>query len=177
MDRDTERSLRELPVAFTGAPPSAPPPRHETILPPEPAEAEAALAEALEAPDRPAALRSVVGGWPAFLDAWARLGQATLAAGDPVAAYAFARVGYHRGLDRLRKHGWGGVGLVRWARPTNRGYLRSVHLLLVTSAALGELEESSRCREFLLDLDPEDALGVGEYPAAPGPDWVVPALP
>jgi hypothetical protein len=80
-------------------------------------------------------------------------------------------------LDRLRKHGWGGSGLVRWSQPDNRGFLRALHLLLVTAAALGELDESARCRTFLLDLDPDDGLGVAAYPAVPGRDWCVPAFP
>jgi len=173
VSRDPSRRLRQVPLA-TG---QAPPQRHETVLPPEPAEAEVALEAALRDPDRGSALRAVVARWPAFLDGWARLGQATLATGDLAAAYAFARVGYHRGLDRLRKHGWGGVGLVRWAQPTNRGFLRSLQLLLVTAAALGELEESTRCRQFLLDLDPDDALGISAYPETPGPGWQPPSLP
>ena len=46
--------------------------------------------------------------WPRFLDGWARLGQL---ARDPVEGYACFRVGYHRGLDRLRQSGWRGSGL------------------------------------------------------------------
>jgi hypothetical protein len=58
---------------------------------------------------------------------WARLGQRALEEGDAVAACAFVRTGYHRRLDRLRAQGWGGVGTVRWAQPSNRGFLRSLH--------------------------------------------------
>lgn len=170
---ETHRPLREVPLTPTAKASG----RHETVLPPEPAEADAALAAALAAPDRFVALRAVVSRWPAHLDAWARLGQFVYGEGDLVGAYAFARVGYHRGLDRLRRHGWGGTGLVRWERPTNRGFLRALHLLLVVAAGLGELEESARCRRFLLDLDPDDPLGVAAYPEVPGPDWVPPALP
>ena len=170
---EPSQPLKEVPLA--GGLPALP--RHETVLPPEPAEAEVALEAALRDPDRGGALRAVVARWPAFLDGWARLGQATLATGDLAAAYAFARVGYHRGLDLLRKHGWGGVGLVRWARPPNRGFLRCLHLLLVTAAALGEIEESTRCRQFLLDLDPDDALGIRAYPETPGSGWEPPSLP
>jgi hypothetical protein len=73
----------------------------ETVLDPEPAEALAALAGALALPgaERRDAVSAVVGRWPRFLDGWARLGQL---ARDPVEGYACARVGYHRGLDRLR---------------------------------------------------------------------------
>ena len=40
--------------------------------------------------------------------AWAVLAEQALADGAPVAAYAFARTGYHRGLDALRRSGWRG---------------------------------------------------------------------
>jgi len=150
--------------------------RHETVLPDEPAEARAALAAALPSGGR-TALAGVCARWPGFLEAWARLGEHTLAGGDAVTAYAFARVGYHRGLDRLRREGWGGTGLVRWAQPSNRGFLRALRLLLASAAALGELDESTRCRQFLLDLDPDDALGAAAYPPIPGADWRPPPLP
>ena len=145
--------------------------------PQEPEEAVAALAAALVAVDPEASAGEVVARFPTFLDGWARLGQLACARGDAVAAYAFARTGYHRGLDRLRKHGWGGTGLVRWAQPGNRGFLRSLQLLLVAAAALGELDESARCRSFLIDLDPDDGLGVAGYPEVPGPDWRRPPFP
>jgi hypothetical protein len=154
---------------------TAQPPRHDTVLPAEPADAERALSAA-RAANSEVALREVVSRWPDDLDAWARLGQWHLQAGDVVSAYACARVGYHRGLDRLRRHGWGGTGTVRWTQPTNRGFLRALQLLLVAAAALGEVDESERCREFLLDLDPEDGLGAGAYPEAPGAGWSPPAL-
>ena len=162
---------------MSGAAPAPPdPPRHETVLPGEPPESDAALAGALGSADPPTALREVLRRWPAHLDAWARLGQAELRRGDVIAAYACARTGYHRGLDGLRRHGWAGVGLVRWAEPTNRGFLRSLQLLLVAAAAIGEVEESARCRQFLLDLDPDDGLGAAAYPEVPDAAWEPPAL-
>jgi hypothetical protein len=154
---------------------TAAPPRHETVLPRESEEADAALAAALTAKSD-AALREVVARWPDHLDAWARLGQWRLAAGDLVMAYACARVGYHRGLDRLRRHGWGGTGTVRWSEPGNRGFLRALQLLLVTAAALGEVDESVRCRSFLLELDPDDGLGAAAYPEVPDASWAAPPL-
>lgn len=60
------------------------------------------------------------------------------------------------------------VEMVRWARPSNHGVLRGLHVLLAAAAALGEEDESSRCRGFLLGLDPDDTLGVATYPEAPG---------
>src|SRR5712692_10559808 len=90
--------------------PSGPP---ETILPPEPPDAVAALDAALGLTDdvRRDAVAAVVARHPQFLDGWARLGEL---ARDDVEAYACFRVGYHRGLDRLRQSGWRGSGYVRW---------------------------------------------------------------
>jgi Protein of unknown function (DUF3151) len=173
------RPLREVPLAAAPPPPPEPggePPRHETVLPDEPAEADAAVAGALRADDPGSALRAVLRRWPAHLDGWARLGQVELRRGDTIAAYACARTGYHRGLDRLRRHGWAGVGLVRWSQPGNRAFLRALQLLLVTAAAIDEVDESERCRRFLLDLDPDDGLGAAAYPEAPGAGWEPPPL-
>jgi hypothetical protein len=142
-----------------------PPPRHETILPEEEPAVRAALDATLPLAGD-AALRDVVRRWPDCLDGWARLGRRLLDSGDTVMAYACARTGYHRGLDRLRANGWGGVGMVRWERPGNRGFLRALQLLQVTSAALGDAEEAERCRRFLLELDPDDGIGAAEPPPA-----------
>ena len=125
----------------------------ETVLDPEPAEALAALAAALDQPaaQRRDAVSAVVGRWPRFLDGWARLGQL---ARDPVEGYACARVGYHRGLDRLRQSGWRGSGYVRWEHPTNRGFLRALDGLRARAADIGERDEEARCDEFLHQLEP-----------------------
>jgi Protein of unknown function (DUF3151) len=170
-DVSPDPPLRPLPLSAT-APPD-PPPRHETILPEEEPAAREALDRAVSEGGG-AELREVLRRWPALLDGWARLGQRALADGDAVAAYAFARTGYHRGLDRLRAHGWAGVGRVRWAQPTNRGFLRSLHLLLLAAARIGEVEEAERCRRFLLELDPDDGLGVAAHPAPMGADVEIP---
>src|SRR6185436_20578810 len=115
-------------------------------------EALAALAAALEQPldERRAAVAAVAARWPRFLDAWARLGQL---ARDDVEAYAAYRVGYHRGLDRLRQNGWRGSGYVRWRHPENRGFLRSLAGLQRTAGAIGERDEEERCALFLAQLD------------------------
>ena len=125
----------------------------ETVLDPEPAEATAALAAALAEPDdrRRDAVSAVVGRWPRSLEAWAALGDLGR---DEVEAYACYRVGYHRGLDRLRQSGWRGSGYVRWSHPTNQGFLRSLAGLGRTAGALGERDEERRCAEFLSQLDP-----------------------
>jgi hypothetical protein len=131
----------------------------ETLLDPEPEAATTRLADALERGDE-AGLSAVVAAYPAFLDGWARLAERALGGGDPVTAYAFARTGYHRGLDRIRKAGWNGQGPVPWRHEPNQGFLRSVHALMRAAAALGEHDEADRCRAFLLQLDPADTLGV-----------------
>jgi hypothetical protein len=135
----------------------------ETQLPPPPAASQQALADALaaEGAARDAAVRDVVAAEPAFLEAWARLAEIALDADDPVAAYAFARTGYHRGLDAIRRAGWGGQGPVPWHHEPNQGFLRAVHALYRASAAIGEAAEVTRLRDFLLELDPDDVQGVG----------------
>lgn len=131
--------------------PSGPP---ETVITPEPAEARAALAAAMELPEfeRRDAVAAVVSDWPRFLDGWARLGQLGR---DPVERYAYFRVGYHRGLDTLRGSGWRGSGYVRWRHESNRGFLRALEGLRSAAAEIGEVDEEERCRHFLHQCDPE----------------------
>lgn len=125
----------------------------ETVLDAEPAELLEALAAALDQPeaDRRAAIADVVARWPRFLDAWARLGDAGR---DVIEGYAAYRVGYHRGLDRLRANGWRGSGYVRWEHEENRGFLRALAGLQRTAAEIGETDEADRCAHFLRQLDP-----------------------
>lgn len=125
----------------------------ETVLDEEPAEARHALAQALGAGDaeRRDLVSAVVARWPRYLDAWARLGSL---ARDDVEAYACYRVGYHRGLDRLRQSGWRGSGYVRWEHETNQGFLRALQGLRDMAAAIGEQDEAERCALFLAQLDP-----------------------
>lgn len=134
----------------------------ETVLEPEPQAALGGLARALagDAGSQGVRLRAVVAAHPTFLDGWAHLAAWALGAGDPVAAYAFARTGYHRGLDRIRKAGWGGQGAVPWRHEPNRGFLHCLHALMQAAATIGERDEAERCKAFLLQLDPEDTLGV-----------------
>ncbi len=125
---------------------AGPPPTH---LPDDPAAAE--LAEGAE----PAA---VVRRHPASPIAWAAL--AALAAeqgADDVTVYAYARVGYHRSLDQLRRHGWKGHGPVPWSHEPNRGFLRCLALLALSARAIGEDDEAERCATFLRDSSPEAA--------------------
>jgi DNA-binding transcriptional LysR family regulator len=89
---------------------------------------------------------------PRCLPAWADLAEL---ADDPIARYAYARVGYHRGLDALRAAGWRGSGYVRWEHESNRGFLRSLDALRQAAGAIGEADEEQRCDLFLRQLDPE----------------------
>jgi hypothetical protein len=133
-------------VSFTSRSP-------ETVMPPLDPDVAAALNDAagLPDPERRAALARIAARWPRCLDAWASLAEQ---AADPVERYAYARVGYHRGLDALRAAGWRGSGEVRWSEPSNRGFLRSLAALAGAAGAIGETDEEERCRLFLLQLDP-----------------------
>jgi Protein of unknown function (DUF3151) len=126
----------------------------ETVLPP-PSPADAAALDAAVA--QPAATRrdavaAVAARSPRYLDAWATLAELGR---DDVEAYAYARVGYHRGLDALRAAGWRGNGYVRWRHPTNRGFLRALDQLRLRAEAIGETDEEERCTLFLRQLDPD----------------------
>jgi hypothetical protein len=125
----------------------------ETVLDPEPAEATAALAAALsgDPAERRQGIAEAVARWPRFLDGWARLGDLGR---DVIEQYAAYRVGYHRGLDRLRANGWRGSGYVRWAHEENRGFLRALAGLQAAAAEIGEDDEAERCALFLRQLDP-----------------------
>jgi len=125
---------------------AGPPP---TLLPDD-----AAARTALERGDTPA---KVAAANPTYIAAWASLAEQSLDSGDPVAAYAYARTGYHRGLDALRRSGWKGHGPVPWSHEPNRGWLRSVAALGRAAGAIGESDEAQRCADFLRDSSPEAA--------------------
>lgn len=135
------------PVAFTSA-------SGETVLPPADPAASAATDAAMGRPpdERRAALSAVAERWPRHLEAWAALAELATPDAD---RYAFARVGYHRGLDALRAAGWRGSGLVRWSHEENGGFLRSLAALQAAATAIGEHDEADRCRLFLRQLDPD----------------------
>ncbi|GAA1334855.1 MULTISPECIES: DUF3151 domain-containing protein [Brachybacterium] len=86
--------------------------------------------------------------------AWAILAQDALEDGDEVAAYAYARTGYHRGLDALRRNGWRGQGPVPASHAPNRGFLRALVMLGETSRRLGDEAEHERVQDFLREADP-----------------------
>ena len=119
---------------------AGPPPTH---LPVDPA---AAL---LASGEDPAA---VVRRHPESPTAWGALASAAGGAGaDDVTVYAYARVGYPRSLDLLRRNGWKGHGPVPWEHEPNRGFLRALALLALAARDIGETEEWERCSTFLRD--------------------------
>jgi len=145
----------------------------ETVLEAPDEVATARLERALAAPaeNRREAVADVVRSFPAWCEAWATLGGLSR---DDVEAYACYRVGYHRGLDALRRAGWRGSGYVRWRHPANRGFLRCVDGLRAMAAAIGEPDEEQRCELFLRQLDPTGPPPTGSAdvgstpPAVPG---------
>ena len=124
----------------------------ETRLPEDPATARLAAGE------DPAAVAAAI---PTSSAAWATLAERALAGGRDVEAYAFARTGYHRSLDQLRKSGWRGQGPVPWSHEPNRGFLRSLGALARAARAIGEAEEEARCAQFLRDSSAEGARELG----------------
>src|SRR5579871_5760183 len=104
----------------------------------------------------------VAARFPAHSAAWAALAERALAGGDAVTAYAYARTGYHRGLDQLRRAGWKGHGPVPWEHEPNRGFLRALHMLGASAAAIGEDDEAERCAQFLRDSSATAAAALGE---------------
>jgi hypothetical protein len=116
-----------------------------TYLPADPGTAE------LEEGADPAA---VAASHPASLAAWAALAERALDQGDWVTGYAYARTGYHRGLDLLRRSGWKGHGPIPWEHEPNQGFLRSLYALGRAAGAIGEADEEERCQAFLEDSSP-----------------------
>lgn len=130
-----------------------------TLLPQEP---HATVAAALQAGGSAAELAA---RHPAASLPWAALAEQTLTSADEhgadvgpaVTAYAYARTGYHRGLDSLRRAGWKGHGPVPWEHEPNRGFLRALDALRRSAALIGEDDEARRCADFLNDCDPTAA--------------------
>lgn len=103
----------------------------------------------------------VVRQFPTSSLAWAALADQAWAEGRVVESYAFARVGYHRGLDALRRSGWKGHGPVPWEHEPNRGFLRCLNALQRAATAIGEEDEATRCALFLRESSPTAATVLG----------------
>lgn len=127
------------------------------------------LARPVQLPVDPAVARLAAGEDPAAVAAatptssaaWAMLSQEALTGGNAVAAYAYARTGYHRGLDALRGAGWKGTGPVPWSHEPNRGVLQAIHALSRAAQAIGEIDEAARCQQLLADSDPAAVAALG----------------
>ncbi|MGI5268389.1 DUF3151 domain-containing protein [Nonomuraea sp. CA-218870] len=107
--------------------------------------------EAREALESGAKVSDVAARFPAYPAAWAALAEESFAQGHAVTSYAFARTGYHRGLDHLRRSGWKGHGPIPWEHEPNRGFLRCLYALSRAALAIGEKDEAERCLQFLKD--------------------------
>ena len=116
-----------------------------TLLPEDPGTA------GLTAGSSPA---EVAAAHPTSRAAWAALAETALEGGRTIEAYAYARTGYHRGLDALRRNGWKGFGPVPWSHEPNQGFLRCLTVLAKAAEAIGETDEQVRCTELLVECDP-----------------------
>jgi hypothetical protein len=106
--------------------------------------------------------QSVAAKYPSSPLAWATLAEQALEDGRIIEGYAFARTGYHRSLDALRRGGWKGQGPVPWSHEPNQGFLRSLAALSRAAGEIGENDEQQRCAKFLRDSSAEaaDTLGL-----------------
>ena len=145
-----------------------------TLLPDDPA-----LGDLLAA--GPQGFLEVAARHPASSLCWALLAEGALSAGNlsgDLTAYAFARTGYHRGLDALRRAGWRGRGEIPWSHEPNRGFLRALWALASAARRIGELDEYERCRTMLVDSSAEGhAYLVADAPAEPAASAPEPASP
>jgi hypothetical protein len=123
-----------------------------TLLPGHP-DADAALAAGADPAEVAAAHPTVSAAWAALAEQALDRPEGGLSA--TIEAYAYARTGYHRGLDALRRNGWKGFGPVPWSHEGNRGFLRAVTLLARAAGAIGEDAEQERCAQLLRDCDPD----------------------
>src|SRR5882724_5331341 len=118
---------------------------------------DAPVREALASGTDPA---EVAAAFPASSAPWALLADRAFADGEVIASYAYARTGYHRGLDALRRNGWKGFGPVPWSHEPNQGFLRALNALGRAAGAINETEEAERCATFLNDCDPSAAAAL-----------------
>ncbi|MFJ9704667.1 DUF3151 domain-containing protein [Streptomyces sp. NPDC101234] len=97
----------------------------------------------------------VAARFPTFSPAWALLAEEAFGRGAVVESYAYARTGYHRGLDALRRAGWKGHGPIPWEHRANQGFLRCLAALARAAGEIGEKDENERCWQFLKDSSAE----------------------
>jgi hypothetical protein len=116
------------------------------------------VTEARQALERGEDPDGVAARFPSYPAVWAVLADRAFGTGAVIESYAYARTGYHRGLDALRRAGWKGFGPVPWSHEPNRGFLRSVFALARAAEAIDEPDEAARCRQLLNDSDPEVPL-------------------
>jgi hypothetical protein len=126
--------------------------RPDPVLLPTNPEADAELAAGNPPAEVAAHHPTVSAAWAALAEE--ALGRPERTLGDTVEAYAYARTGYHRGLDALRRNGWKGYGPVPWSHEANRGFLRCLTVLARAAEAIGETDEQERCTALLRDSDP-----------------------
>ena len=119
-----------------------PPP---TLLPEDPAAREL---------EQGCSVEEVVASHPTSSLAWAVLSDDAWAQHRVLESYAFARVGYHRGLDALRRNGWKGHGPVPWSHEHNQGFLRCLQALHRAAESINETDEVQRLDAFMTDCDP-----------------------
>ncbi|MCW2804602.1 MAG: hypothetical protein QOF52_2807 [Propionibacteriaceae bacterium] len=142
-----------------------------TLLPTDPAVAELADSGSDQ-------FIEIVSAHPASSLCWALLAEGSLSMDTPagdVAAYAYARTGYHRGLDALRRAGWKGAGPIPWEHAPNRGFLRALWALSQAAERIGDQEEYERCSQFLRDSSESAYQQLVRQAAASGNDRTDPA--
>ncbi|GLW23806.1 hypothetical protein Mame01_38490 [Microbispora amethystogenes] len=124
---------------------------HENLLAGPPPTLLPDNAEARQMIESGAKAADVAARFPAYSAAWGALADDYFASGHAVTSYAFARTGYHRGLDQLRRAGWKGHGPIPWEHEPNQGFLRCLNALARAAHAIGEKDEAERCAQFLRD--------------------------
>lgn len=131
----------------------------KNLLGPEPTylPEESDVVERLEAGDEALDLAAK---HPTSSQVWAILADEAFDEGRTIESYAYARVGYHRGLDALRRSGWRGAGPIPWEHVPNQGFLRALYALGRAAAAIGESEEVDRITKFLNESDPQAKVAI-----------------